>query len=317
MRPGAPLVAALALALASTVAFADRASERFIARQIHDSFPTGLSLVELDGKAWLATISWDGWLKLWDADDGSPGMKVRLSDRRLHRLFVTREGVAVVGGDDGLFVYDLTTRREYAHLSPGVAFRHLAVHPSLPVAYATDVAGHVYHFDLATRQVGSWPALERSPTFFTITPDGETLIATDSETVRLLSSETGALIKTYSPLEPNEPVQTVAFHPAGDVLYVGSGKRVTAVNVLSGERQGSLTVSDTLMVGIHSGATPGELLVTSRGGEIKLWDFDLGTVSVELASAGDEGYSHWAFSADRRRAFALLPIFNWLQAWNL
>lgn len=312
------LAAAITLSLVAPRAVAEPTSPLFETHGIHDSYPTGLKVVDLNDQRWLVTVAWDGWLKLWDAETGKSGPAVRLTERRLNCLVVATFGVAIVGSDDGLFVYDLTAHRALAHLLPGVALHHVTVHPSLPVAYAADSAGKVYAFDLTAQQVvTSWSTLGRTLTFFGVTQDGETLITADSQKVRLWSTATGNLLKAYEPLGPNEPIAAVVYPTSGDLLYLGSGSRVTAIDLASGQNLAALTVSTAPLVGLAAGATPGELLVASGDGEVKLWDFDLGCATVELASIGDKGYSHWAFSADHRRVFALMSIVNWLKGWNL
>lgn len=317
-RSLAHLVVALRLILAPPSSVALAASELFEQQNLHDSYPTGLSFLRLGDKRWLATTAWDGWLKLWDADTGAAGPAVRLSERRLHHLVVTTFGLAVVAGDDGLFVYDLTARRLINHLLSGVALREVIAHPSLPLVFAADATGKVFGLDLVSRQVlATWSTLGRTLTFFGVTQDGETLITTDTKVARLWSTATGELLKTYRPLGPNEPIAAVAFNSTSGVLYIGSGKRVAAVDVATGHTAASLTVSSSALVGLASGATPGKLLVASRGGEVKLWDFDRACAIVALASEDDEGYSQWTFSADQRRAYALMPVISRLKGWNL
>jgi WD40 repeat protein len=219
-----------------------------------------------DGKM-VASGSWDGTARLWEADTG----------KELYRAYAIEDGVSAVAFSPrgrslairdergGIFVWEWAVGRK----------RSLTIGPD--PGYATV-----------------------RPTPLVFSPDGATLAFALGNQIHLCDIRAGKEVRRIGKRDDNPFVHCLAFSPDGRILASGGSDKVIRLwEWPTGKSIRSLTGSDDCVEAVAFSNDSKRLTSVDRWAEIRLWDVAKGT-TIRQVGGGTETYSSITFFEEGR-----------------
>ena len=248
------------------------------------------------------------WRYMWQ-QTRSDALAVLCEKTQIESLAVSSDGrwLAIgVARNDGIFVWDLATKQEVAHLAQGKNHLRAVFSPTEPLlAFATDDEpgdsdGRLYLWDARTRQLVDEYPLGNACRGVAFSRDGQTILVSTAS-----SSEGHLSLRRVSDGEPlagfRAEKQTwlppgTGFAADADLRAAafGSNDHVYVVDLGSGEPLWRAKASDSFFITALAFSPDGNTLATAAGfveSDIRLWEVATGRQIGRL-----EGHTSWVSS---------------------
>ena len=237
------------------------------------------------------------WRYLWQ-QTRSDALSVLCKTSEIQSLSVSADGRWLAIGlvhKEGLYVWDLQTRKEVAHLAAGTHSVHAVFSPTEPLLAFTSEGGgtHLHFWNATTQQPVANQSLEGGRSILAFARDGRTLVtSTESSphgSLTLWRVSDGTRLASY-PSNPEISPPSTAFAVAPDlsVAAYASWNKVHVVDLHTGQERWNGAENDRSLSALAF--SPDGRILASAGfsvGEILLWEVATGKEIGRLVGHSD------------------------------